>query len=232
MANKKKEPSKAQKEKKEQAQVVANAKEQLEVITQKFIDNPEPFFEDRKKEIANAIVQYGNLQQEDMENGVLTKKDYSLKLVNALCKPLIPMCAWQSTTAKQHTAMTLKLTSDFYWQEIVEPLNENSVFIPNIHHLYSLLDISHNTFNQYRMNGDELMRETCEKIKDKFVGYYQTRGMEKAVSEIMAMFVLKTTFQQRESDVPQVNVQVNNISANEKITRMAKQLGYDVWKED
>ena len=203
---------------------LAEANRQMEVIASRFIDDPEPFFEERKKVIAKAIEKYGDLQRTDLENGIISKKDYSLRLVNAVCKPFVP----KKGTHRAHTATTITMTSDFYWEEIVMPLNDRGQFIPNIHHLMSLLCISHRTFMKYMAEGSEDLREACEMVRDRFIAYYQQRGMEKAVSEVVAMFVLKTSFQQRENDTPPVQVNQITVSNDEVIKRFAKQHGFPV----
>lgn len=206
---------------------LAEANRQVECIAKKFIENPEPFFEERKKVIASTIAKYGDLQQQDLENGIITKKDYSLRLVNAMCRPFIP----RTGSFRSHTATTIMLTSDFYWQEIVLPLNDKGNFIPNIHHIMSLLCISHKTFLSYMAEGSEDLREACEMVRDRFIAYYQQRGMEKAVSEVLAMFVLKTSFQQRENEAPPVQVNQITISNDEVIRNFAKQHGFPVLDE-
>lgn len=202
---------------------------QLEVIAQKFIDNPEPFFKEREKEIVDMIVKYGDLQNEDLESGVITKKDYSLQLTQNLMKPLLKL---NSNCYNKHTPHSLQLTSDFYWDKMVLPFTEKIDFVPNIYDLFSLLGISKRTFERYQEISNEEMRETCEMILDRFVAYYQRKGMKKEVSEIMTMFVLKTTFKQRENDVPQVAVVNVNNSPDERIAKFARQNGYEVWNEN
>ncbi len=225
---KKKPETKRQKEVKENNVSIAELNSQLDAVAQKFIENPQPFFEEREKEIAELIEKYGNLQSQDLENGTLTKKDYSLQLVKNLIKPF----AYRIGMSKQHTAFSLQMTSDFYWQKIVIPANEKMEYIPSIFDLFKLLNISQRSFFKYAQTGDEDMREACEKIKDEFIDYYQRKGLKKECSEIMAMFVLKTTFGQRENDQPQIAVVNVNNSPDEKIAKYARQNGFAVWNEN
>ena len=204
------------------------ANEQLDIVAQKFVADPTPFFAEREKEIAEVIAKYGDLASEDLESGVMTKKDYSLIMAKNLIKPLIPR---MGRTA-QHTAFSLLMTSDFYWDKIVLPANEKTEYIPSIFDLFKLLSISQQTFIKYANNGDEDMREACEKIKDEFISYYQRRGMQKEIDVVMTIFVLKSSFGQRENDQPQIAVVNVNNSPDEKISKYARQHGFAVWKEE
>ena len=227
MEEKKKKPKTKKAElREENLEMVAEANRQLDIVAQKFDENPKPFFEKRENEIAETIAQYGDLQSEDLENGIVSKKDYALQLTERLMKPLVPR---YGATATKHSPLTVQLTNEFYWEKIVLPLNEKMDFIPSIYDLFSLLGISKQTFDNYQRNGTEEMRETCEVILDKFIGYYQRKGMKKECDTIMAMFTLKTTFRQRENDVP--NVVVANIAttAQERIDKFARQYGFDTW---
>ena len=227
MAEKKEKKSKAQERFEGDITDIVEAKKQLDIITQKFIDNPQPFFDERKKEVAGVIERYGDLQSIDLENGIMAKKDYALNMTERLMKPLMTLPV--NPNATKHTALSLKLTSDFYWEEIVLPLNQKIDFIPSIYDYFSLLGISKATFDKYSQVGTEDMRETCEMILDKFVGYYQRKGMKKECDTIMAMFTLKTTFRQRENDAPQVVVANIQTSAQERISKYARQYGFDTW---
>ena len=209
--------------------LLSEANRQLDVVTQKFIDNPQPFFDERKKEIAEVIVQYGDLQSQDLEETGIAQRDYALLLTERLMKPFAPR---YGASATKHTALSLQLTNEFYWQEIVLKLADKMNFIPSIYDLFSLLGISKQTFDNYQRGGTEEMRETCEMILDKFVGYYQRKGMKKECDTIMAMFTLKTTFRQRENDVPQVVVANINTTAQERIGKLARQYGFDTWNGD
>jgi hypothetical protein len=219
------EPTFAEKRKGEIAKI-EEANTQLGVVAQKFVENPQPFFEEREKEIAETIAKYGNIQNEDLENGIISKKDYALQLTVRLMKPL---CLKYGSSIPKHTALSLQLTNEFYWEKVVLPLTETSDFIPNIYDYFSLLGISKQTFDKYQQNGTEEMRETCEMILDKFIGYYQRKGMKKECDTIMAMFTLKTTFRQRENDAPQVVVANINTTAQERIDKYARQYGFDTW---
>lgn len=203
--------------------------EQIELISRQFLDNPEPFFKEREKEVASVIETYGDLQNKDIQNGIISKKDYCLKLVEKCCKPILPRTGRTSL----HNAMTLRFTNDFYWDKIVLPLIEKVNFIPNIYDLFTLLNISKSTFELYSQNGDEDMRETCEMIVDKFIGYYQRKGMSREISEIMSIFVLKTTYKQRENEGPHMIIaNINTTSPKEKIDKLARQYGYEEWSEN
>ena len=205
------------------------AKRQMEIVAQKFIENPTPFFAEKEKEIAEIIEKYGDLQAQDLAEGITSKKDYTIKLSESLMKPFVNAVG----NSKKHTADSLIAVSDFYWEKMVLPLADKVNFIPNIHDLFSLLNISSLTFSRYSANGDEAMREACQIIRDKFISYYQRRGLTKEIDNIMAMFVLKTTFQQRENDTPQVVIaNVNNNSAQEKIDDFARKHGFTKWQED
>lgn len=225
--NEKTEPTKEEKFT-EQVKGIMEANRHLDGVVQKFIDNPKPFFEEREKEIAEIIVKYGDLQNEDLENGVMSKKDYALRLTENLMKPLVQIYG----NPLKHTALSLQLTSEFYWEKVVLPLSDKIDFIPSIYDYFSLLGISKSTFDKYSQTGTEEMRETCEMILDKFVGYYQRKGMKKEVDTIMAMFTLKTTFRQRENDQPQIAVVNVNNSPDEKISKYARQHGFAVWHEE
>ena len=209
---------------KEELVKIEEATVQFELIAQKFVENPQPFFEEREKEIAETIAKYGNLQNEDLENGIISKKDYALQLTERLIKPLIPRYS-----PIKHTALSLQLTNDFYWDKVVLPLSNKTDFIPNIYDYFSLLGISKITFDRYQQNGSDEMRETCEMILDKFIGYYQRKGMKKECDTIMAMFTLKTTFRQRENEAPQVVIANINTTAQERIDKYARQYGFDTW---
>lgn len=219
------EPTFAEKRKGEIAKI-EEANAQLGVVAQKFVENPQPFFEEREKEIAETIAKYGNLQNEDLENGIMSKKDYALQLTERLMKPLYSK---YGSSIPKHTALSLQLTNEFYWEKVVLPLTETSDFIPNIYDYFSLLGISKQTFDNYQRGGTDEMRETCEMILDKFIGYYQRKGMKKECDTIMAMFTLKTTFRQRENDAPQVVVANINTTAQERIDKYARQYGFDTW---
>jgi hypothetical protein len=208
---------------------IVEANRQLEVIAQKFIENPQPFFDERVKEVAKVIERYGNLQTEDLENGIITKKDYSIQLSKHLIKPFIPNTG---SVIQKHTPHSIKMVSDFYWNEIVLKVNETTQFVPSLYHICKLLNISYDTLRRYANDGDEQMRETCAMIKDEFIDYYQQKGLTKELNDIMAMFVLKTTFQQRENDQPQVAVVNVNASPQEKIDKYARQYGFEVWSEN
>lgn len=206
----------------------AELDKQLEIIAQKFLDNPEEFYKQKEQEIAKLIVKYGDLQNEDLEKGIITKKDYSSKLTYYVTKPILGLYA----VVPQYNAQALQMASEFYWEKVVLPLNEKIFYIPMLPDLLRILGISIATFNRYSTNGNEQMRETCQMIFDQFVSYYQRKGMSKEISEIMGMFVLKTTFKQRENDVPQVLIQNNNISSNDKIKKFAKAYGFDEYVID
>lgn len=203
---------------------------QLEVVFQKFIENPQPFFEEREKEVAEVILKYGDLQAKDLESGdVFAKKDYAIQLSKHLIKPFIKNIG--SVKAK-HTPHSIKMVSDWYWENIVLKVNETTQFVPSIYHICKLLGISKSALWRYATEGGEEMRETCEMIKDEFVEYYQQKGLTKELNDVMAMFVLKTSFQQRETDVPQVAVVNVNASPQEKIDKYARQYGFEIWNEN
>lgn len=201
---------------------------QLDVIVQKFIDNPEPFFKEREKEIEKAIIKYGDLENQDLEEGKLTKKDYAIQISKSITKPFLPT----TLSSRKHTAHTLQATNDWYWNNVVLKVNQTTRFVPSLYHLCKLLGISRQTFTQYATNGNEQMRETCEMIKDEFIDYYQQKGLTKELNDIMAMFVLKTSYGQRENDTPQVLVANINNSPQEKIDKYARQYGFEVWNEE
>ena len=136
---------------------------------------PHRSFAEREKEIAEVIAKYGDLASET--SGVMTKKDYSLIMAKNLIKPLIPRMG----RLAQHTAFSLLMTSDFYWDKIVLPANEKTEYIPSIFDLFKLLSISQQTFIKYANNGDEDTREACAKIKDEFIDYYQRKGLAKTM---------------------------------------------------
>lgn len=225
----KKEKEIKKKEKAENNATIVEANKQLEVIAQKFIDNPQPFFEERLGEIAKVIEKYGDLQNEDLKNGEIKKKDYSIHLSKHLIKPIIPNTG---SVVQKHTPHSLKMVSDFYWNEIVLKVNEKTQFVPSIYHICKLLNISMDTLRKYGNDGIEQMRETCAMIKDEFIEYYQQKGLTKELNDVMAMFVLKTSFGQRENDQPQIAVINNVVSPQEKIDKYARQHGYEIWKED
>lgn len=229
MKTKKQEKELKRKAKKENNENVVEVNKQLEIITQKFIENPKPFFDERIKEVAKTIEKYGNLQNEDLENGIISKKDYSIQLSKHLIKPFL---ANTGSIIAKHTPHSLKMVSDFYWNEIVLKVNEKTQFVPSIYHICKLLNISKHTFYMYATNGDEQMRETCEMIKDEFIEYYQQKGLTKELNDVMAMFVLKTSFGQRENDVPQIAIANINTSPQEKIDKYARQYGFEVWNEN
>lgn len=211
-------------------EMVKEANAQLEAITQKFIENPQPFFDERIDEIAEVIEKYGDLQAKDLEEGnVLTKKDYAIQLSRHLIKPFIPNCG--SVMAK-HTPHSLRMVADFYWNEIVLKVNEKTQFVPSIYHICKLLNVSKTCLYRYATEGSEQMRETCEMIKDEFIEYYQQKGLTKELNDVMAMFVLKTSFGQRENEVPQTLIVNNAVSNQETIDKFARQYGYEVWSED
>jgi hypothetical protein len=124
------------------------------------------------------------------------------------------------------------MVSDFYWNEIVLKVNEKTQFVPSIYHICKLLNISMETLRKYGNNGDEQMRETCAMIKDEFIEYYQQKGLTKELNDVMAMFVLKTSFGQRENDTPQIAVINNVVSPREKINKYAREHGYEIWEEE
>ncbi len=202
---------------------------QLEVVAQKFIENPQPFFAEREKEVAEVIEKYGDLQNQDLQEGIISKKDYAIQLSKHLIKPFIKNAG--SVKAK-HTPHSIKMVSDWYWENIVLKVNETTQFVPSIYHICKLLGISYTALRNYANEGSQEMRETCEMIKDEFVEYYQQKGLTKELNDVMAMFVLKTSFQQRENDVPQIAVVNVNTSAQEKIDKYARQYGFEIWNEN
>lgn len=207
---------------------VKEVQKQVDLIIDKFVANPEPFFTAKEKEIAKYIEKYGNLQTEDIENGIITKKDYAIELSYYISKPIIPTIGY----TPEYNANSLLMVNQFYWEKIVLPINQKMFYIPLISDLCRMLNISTNTFNNYAQNGDEAMREACKIIADQFIGYYQRNGMNKNISEIMAIFTLKTTYRQRENDVPQVQVNTVHVSARDKVNQYAKQYGYEIFDED
>lgn len=228
MAKREQERMEARKKKQEHNNAIIEANTQLDIVAQKFVANPQPFFAEREKEIAKIIEKYGDLQQADIEMGNLGKKDYSLAMAKNLIKPLIP----RGGNATRHSALSLLMTNDFYWNKIVVPANEKTEYIPSLFDLFKLLSISQRTFVNYANNGEEEIQEACAKIKDEFIDYYQRKGLQKQCSEIMAMFVLKTTFGQRENDQAQIAVVNVNNSPDEKISKYARQHGFAVWHEE
>lgn len=215
------------KTKKETNDKINELKEVVGDIIQTFLDSPTQFFEKKEQEVASLIEKYGNNQVEDLENGCLTKKDYALEISQYVCKPIIPYCG----KTISHNADTLEVANDFYWEKIVMPLNEKMHYIPMIADLLRILGISISTFNNYSINGSEDVRESCQKIYDRFITYYQRNGMQKNISEIMAMFVLKTTYKQRETETPQI--QINNVvsSASDTVKKYAQQHGYEIFED-
>lgn len=208
---------------------IKEANRQLEVVAQKFIDNPQPFLKQRVNEIAKVIETYGDLQAEDLQNGVTTKKDYSIHLSKHLIKPFIPSIG----QTRKYTAQTIRAVADFYWDEIVLKTNEKVQFVPSIYHICKLLNISKSTLTDYANNGDAQMRETCEIIKDEFIEYYQQKGLTKELNDVMAIFVLKTSFGQRENDTPQINIaNISTTTPQENIDKYARQHGFEVWKDE
>lgn len=201
---------------------------QLDVIAQKFIDNPEPFFKEREKEVEKIIIKYGDMESQDLDEGKLTKKDYAIQISKSITRPFLP----RGSAPTKHTPQTLQATNDWYWKNIVLKVNETTRFIPSIYHVCKLLGISRSTFTNYANNGNDLMRETCEMIKDEFIEYYQQKGLTKELNDIMAMFVLKTSYGQRENDTPQIVVANINNSAQETIDKYARQHGFEKWIEE
>lgn len=202
------------------AQEVQN---QLQTISQKFIDNPQEFYATKEKEIARLIARYGDLDQDMM----VERKDYAMELSYYVSKPIIPY----NGHVKRYTASSLLMANDFYWEKIVFPINEKMPYIPMLPDLLRMLSISTKTFNDYLTNGDEALREACTQIADQFISYYQRNGLQKNISEIMAMFVLKTTFKQRENDIVAPITNIAIVSPNEKIEAFARQKGYDIFPE-
>lgn len=207
---------------------VKEVQKQVDIAIDKFLANPEPFYNSKEKEIAKFIEKYGELQNEDINNGIITKKDYAIELSYYISKPFLPAAGH----IPEYTANSLLMANQFYWEKIVLPINQKMFYIPLISDLCRMLNISTNTFNNYAINGDEPMREACKIIADQFIGYYQRNGMNKNISEIMAIFTLKTTYKQRENDTPQVQVNTVHISAREKVNQYAKQFGYEIFDED
>ena len=202
----------------------AYVKNQLEIIGQKFLENPEPFFEAKEKEIAKVIAKYGNLQVEDIENGVMNKKDYSIHITHHISKPIFNYLGQKT----KYNSISLQASSDFYWERVVLPLNEKIYYIPMIQHYLGIIGISSDTFQRYIDSGDEQIRETCKIIIDKFIAYYQNNAMQKHISEIMTMFVLKTTFKQKENEQPIINNFHNTtITPNEKVNKLLRDYGKD-----
>ena len=204
---------------------VNEVQKQLDIVTDKFLSNPEPFYQEKEEQVAKLIERYGDLQEEDLENGVITKKDYSIQLSYYISKPIIPA----NNQVPAYTPNALKFANEFYWEKVVLPLNERMLYIPMLSDLLHMLNISTFTFNKYATNGSEEMREACQMIYDQFISYYQRNGLQKNIDSIMSMFVLKTTYKQRENDVPQVVNNVAVISPNEVIDKMARQYGFDTF---
>lgn len=201
---------------------------QLDIVAQKFIDNPQPFFKEREKEVAKIIEKYGNLQIEGIENGNIARKDYATQLSKYLIKPLINY----NGKGLNHTAQSVSMVNQWYWENIVLKANEKVQFIPSIYHVCKLLNISKDTLNRYATDGDPQMREVCAMIRDEFIDYYQQKGLTKELNDIMAMFILKTSYGQRENDQPQIAVVNVNNSPDEKISKYARQKGFEVWREE
>lgn len=202
---------------------VQEVQKQLQTISQKFIDNPQEFYATKEKEIAKLIARYGDLDQDMM----VERKDYAMELSYYVSKPIIPY----NGHVKKYTASSLLMANDFYWEKIVFPINEKMQYIPMLPDLLRMLSISTQTFNDYSTNGDAPLREACSQITDQFIAYYQRNGLQKNISEIMAMFVLKTTFKQRENDVVAPITNIAIVSPDEKLATFARQKGYDVFPE-
>lgn len=203
---------------------VEEVQKELANITQKFIDHPDHFFAQKEKEVAKLLNKYSaNLEGDDM----LERKDYASELSYYISKPIIPYCR----SVPKYTSSALLMANEFFWEKVVFPINEKMPYIPMLPDLLRMLSISTHTFNEYLTNGSEDMRVACQQIADQFIAYYQRNGLQKNISEIMAMFVLKTTFKQRENDVvaPITNIAV--VSPNEKLEIYARQKGYDIFPE-
>lgn len=198
-----------------------DVKKEVATVAKKFAENPTPFFEKRKSDLAKTLEQYGDISAGEAES-----------LIALAMRPL-PNLSKISGTVQRHSATTLQFTSDFYWTDLVPKLSEKFDFVANIYDLFSLLNISKYTFDSYLNGGDREIRETCEMILDRFIGYYQRKGMKKEISEIMSIFVLKTTYRQRENEAPSVVVaNFNNVSADEKLKKLSNQYGFDDFEED
>lgn len=198
-----------------------DVKKEVAAVAKKFAENPTPFFEERKSDVAKTLEQYGDISAGEAES-----------LIALAMRPL-PNLSKISGTVPRHSATTLQFTSDFYWAELVPKLSEKFDFVANIYDLFSLLNISKYTFDNYLNGGDREVRDTCEMILDRFIGYYQRKGMKKEISEIMSIFVLKTTYRQRENEAPSVVVaNFNNVSADEKLKKLSNQYGFDDFEED
>lgn len=202
---------------------VEKVKNQIQTISQKFIDNPQEFYAEKEKQIAKLIAKYGDIDQDMMDE----RKDYAMELSYYVSKPIIPY----NGNPKRYNANSLLMANEFYWEKIVFPINEKMPYIPMLPDLLRMLSISIKTFNDYQTNGDEALREACSQITDQFIAYYQRNGLQKNISEIMAMFVLKTTFKQRENDVvaPVTNIAI--VSPDEELALFARRKGYDTFPE-
>lgn len=202
---------------------VVETQKQLQTISQKFIDNPQEFYTEKEKQVAKLIAKYGDLDQDMM----VDRKDYAMELSYYVSKPIIPY----NSQIKRYTANSLLMANEFYWEKIVFPINEKMPYIPMLPDLLRMLSISIKTFNDYQTNGDEALREACSQITDQFIAYYQRNGLQKNISEIMAMFVLKTTFKQRENDVVAPITNIAIVSPDEELAVYARQKGYDTFPE-
>lgn len=122
------------------------------------------------------------------------------KLSNMLSKPLTML-----TRPLKFTAYDIALCAELYW-DCVAMASERIVYIPTVQQLSSLMGISVGTFVEYKNSNDISIRQTVEKIYDKFVDFYMVKGLTNELNTIMSIFALKAQYGLRDNDTPQVTV--------------------------
>jgi hypothetical protein len=150
------------------------------------------------------------------------------KLSNMLSKPLTMVA-----TPLKFTAYDIALCAELYW-DCVAMANESIVYIPTLQQLAGLMGTTVGTILDYKNSTDMSIRQTVERIYDKFVDFYTVKGLTNELNTIMSIFALKAQYGLRDNDTPQVTVnnytqtvQQNSIDELEKQFNMAGK-GIDV----
>lgn len=132
------------------------------------------------------------------DNEILEKdgKIDTLALENFFFRALAPV---YGVEAKYSPAL-IDLASDFFWQCIEKIYNRGIRFVPTLHLFSSMIGVSSTTLTNYAQSSDPEMRDTMVRIRDRFISFYTSRGLKREISEVMAIFTLKSIYGLRDNE--------------------------------
>jgi hypothetical protein len=182
------------------------------------------YIKKRKKEFKKELQCY--LELNSVDGNFIPDKN-RIPMFNVIQHTFSPLINVGGISPK-YSADEMAMAFDFY-KECTERLNEDVIYTPKIEDFCSMINISRKSFDKFQLNGEETIRDLCDKIQDYCVSKTADGAFIGVLDKVYSIFHQKSSNKQRDNEPIQNNVliQNNTIMNDDQFKELASKYNFD-----